>query len=369
MARFFTSTVDTKNHYNSHRSSQSAEPDDQRSLENSNNMQTNLAVLDRENVPSDLHHRESEINELTEALVNYHPKRSARLVSIFGPSGSGKTTLAKYFTRRFNEQSRPLKTGYTNCIDDKTPTQILQTLLRETGIRPATQPRSTARCLGELENVTDPILITIDEIGYLREPEFIKSLSRIGGIGVILIAMEEHEVLLRMPHEVRSRVQSAPTIRLSRYTQSQIEDILWGRIELALPEGFVTRPAVREMARHADGDAYVAIALLRECANSIDLYYHDKIDRELVDDVKDSVPLARNERDIEHLGTHPHLLYDIIKHDEPIKAGDLRRKYEAEASDPRGDRMRRVYLGELMRYNMITKDGRGLGTRYRTKAE
>lgn len=317
-----------------------------------------LEVLDPEYIPRDLHHRDGEIQQLKNTLERVLVDGSARTVTIFGPSGSGKTTLAKYVTRRFEAEAEPLKRGYANCIDEKTPTRILQRLLTETGIRPAAPNMSMSACLAVWKNRSDPVLLTIDDLGNLDEAAFIKSLMGTRRVGLILIGLKENEILAGLPTGVRERVQAAPTVRLKRYTNQQIEDILWGRLELGRSQHLITRPAIRAIAEWSRGNAYRAIVLLRECVETADLGY-DAIDRESVEEISANFLAPPDD-----LGTHERLLYRLIEEAGSITASKLKRRYEDQSPNPRGDSMRRRYLQRLERYGFISSSGAGFGKRY-----
>jgi Cdc6-like AAA superfamily ATPase len=315
-----------------------------------------LEVLDPQYLPRDLYHRDGEIQQLKNTLERVLYDGSARTVTIFGPSGSGKTTLAKYIMRRFTAEAERLKLGHASCIDEKTPTRILQKLLTETGIRPTASNMSQAACLAVWKNRSDPVLLTIDDLGDLDEPAFIKSLMGTRRVGLILIGLEENEILAGLPANVRSRMQAAPTIRLQRYTNQQIEDILWGRLEQS-PD-LVTGPAVRTIAEWSRGSAYRAIALLRECVQTAGVGYQ-AIDREVVEEVSEGFhPPPQT------LGTHERLLYSLIEEAGSITASALKRRYEEQSPNPRGDSMRRRYLQSLEQYGLISSTGSTRAKRY-----
>lgn len=316
-------------------------------------------VLDLEYIPRDLHHRDGQIQQLRDALAGVLTDGSARIVTIFGPSGSGKTTLAKYVSERFEEEAWDLETGYANCIDEQTPTQVLQTLVNETGLFQTPPPRSVSDCMALFRDASDPLVLTVDDLGHLDDPAFIKSLTGIRGVGVILIGIDEDEILATMPAGLRNRVRTARVVRLKPYTNQQLVVILWGRIELGFHPGIFTRPGVRAIAEWAKGDAYQAIALLRECLETVEVAESGSIDREFVTEVAAAFVPPPHE-----LGTHERLLYNLIEEAESITGRELKQRYEERSPTPRGNSARNRYLQTLEERGLISSTGTGRGKRY-----
>jgi hypothetical protein len=97
---------------------------------------------------------------------------------------------------------------------------------------------------------------------------------------------------------------------------------------------------------------------LRECVETADLGY-DAIDRESVEEISANFLAPPDD-----LGTHERLLYRLIEEAGSITASKLKRRYEDQSPNPRGDSMRRRYLQRLERYGFISSSGAGFGKRY-----
>jgi Cdc6-like AAA superfamily ATPase len=88
---------------------------------------------------------------------------------------------------------------------------------------------------------------------------------------------------------------------------------------------------------------------------------------ELIRDVADEVHEAVHDLHVRSLGTHQRALYTLIRDagSVGIRSSKLHSEYEQRVQSPRSRSMRRRYLQSLQRYELISKSGRGKGTRYR----
>ena len=74
---------------------------------------------------------------------------------------------------------------------------------------------------------------------------------------------------LRADGRVRSRLRSAETVRLDRYAQAELVDIVQYRVEHGFDTGLVADGADGAIADLAAGDAREAISLLRHGARNV----------------------------------------------------------------------------------------------------
>lgn len=328
------------------------------------------SVLHRDYIPNELPHRDGHIQSLRNSLARIPNPEEHELIALYGPAGSGKTTVARYVAQRFDDEYPELTVGYVDCVTCGNETTVLHELLKQTGHLPKSSgPKERYDYLARIRDATDPILLIIDELDFLEDPSVIHALYGTYGVWVILIGIDEYDVLQGINSGTRSRLQSAHHIRLSKYTNQQLADILWDRINLGLRHDLVSQSVVREIANRARGDAHYAISLLRECVNQLDPNRPEEITVEHVDEVQEKVSLDIRQRYEEQLATHPRILYTIIKEEEEISSGDLKREYETRVSEARSNRMRQKYLERLEQYNLIEKTGSGRGTVYHYEIE
>ena len=327
----------------------------------------NIEVFNQRFIPEDLHHRDGHIEELRHALDGIPDPKRHEMVTIYGPSGSGKTTLARYVARRFETEYPDLCVGYIDCIMQSTQTSALEELFGQTRLVPTvpTSPNRRFDYLAALRDAADPVLVIVDEVDFLEEPRLIHALHGTRGVWPIVIGIDETELLANMHPGVRTRLQSARHIRLSRFTHNQLTDIVWSRIERGLQSKDIVRPsAVDAIVERAEGNAGIAIAILRACIYHLDPHNREPITTDVVDIVKEAAEAGVRARYADRLATHPRLLFELIAAADSISASQLKREYVARAPNPRGDSMRQNYLGQLQRYGLVYTTGSGRGTRY-----
>lgn len=278
-------------------------------------------------------------------------------------------SCSRYVARRFESEYPDLTVGYIDCITHSTQTSALQELFEQTQLVQTVPTSSTRRFdyLAALRDATDPVLVIVDELDFLEEPRLIHALHGTRGVWPVVIGIDETETLANMHPGIRTRLQTARRIRLSRFTHIQLSDIVWSRIERGLHVPEVVRPAaVRAMVERAEGNASIAIAILRACIHHLDPHDFEPITTEVVDAVKEAAEAGVRARYADRLDTHPRLLYQLIKSTstDGITGGRLKSEYEKRSASPRSDRMRQNYLAQLQRYGLVDTTGRGRGMRY-----
>jgi Cdc6-like AAA superfamily ATPase len=63
-----------------------------------------VRVLQDEFIPSEVQHRDAEVNELTTALNPITRGHPGNTTFLFGPSGAGKTCISRFATECLREQ-------------------------------------------------------------------------------------------------------------------------------------------------------------------------------------------------------------------------------------------------------------------------
>jgi Cdc6-like AAA superfamily ATPase len=170
-----------------------------------------------------------------------------------------------------------------------------------------------------------------------------------------------------MDERVRSRLMGADRLEFEPYDPDELVDILSDRAEWGLEPGSIDQARLRKIALSAEGDARIAIGILRSAARKAEKEDSDEITREMI---QDSVPDAKDDvrqKNIEKLTKHQKKLYDIIQDEDQIEPGELYERYREEVEDPRSDRMLRKYLNKMVHYNLIDAEGEGRWRRYSAK--
>lgn len=317
-------------------------------------------------VPQDLQHRDSHINHLSVILAS-SALDYAEDVCIFGPSGAGKTTLAKYTLSQLEREMLDFRWGYVNCMADNTPATVLYQLVREVSLC-ADLPRervSSPHALSRLRECDDQIIVILDEVAVLDEQPIL-ALWELPNVSLMCITIDEDEWLSSLSSQAKSRMQSAATVRLGKYSQGELVDILDSRIDHGLIQSRVADGAVTKIADIAAGDARRAIAILRRAADHVETKELRELTLDIVVGVVEDADAEIRERRVRSLGTHQRLLYKIINDAGEIDASALHAQYEARSEAPKSRPSRRRYLSSLRRYNLIETTGAASATEYRS---
>jgi len=327
-------------------------------------MITDARALRPEYIPQDLHHRDGQIDHLSSVLAPPRLDR-AENVCIFGPSGAGKTTIAKYTLTQLEREVLGFRWAYVNCMADNTPGAVFYELARKVGVGADLRREGTptSRALDRLRACDDQIIAVLDEVDVVDE-EVLLALYEIPNVSMICITIDEDEWFSALGQQTKSRMRSAATIRLDKYSHDELVDILDSRAVHGLVSSRVADGAIERIADVAAGDARQGIATLRQAAS----YVQEREMRELTEEVvkavrDDAVDEVKNYRK-RSLGTHQRLLFRIISEAGTIDSGTLHARYEDRAQSPKSRSTRWRYLNILEQKELIESRGEGRGTEY-----
>ncbi|QIO23075.1 Cdc6/Cdc18 family protein [Haloarcula sp. JP-L23] len=331
-------------------------------------MITDARALRPEFVPRDLHHREGHIDHLSSILAP-PSLEYAEDICIFGPSGAGKTTIAKYTLGQLEREMLDLRWGYVNCLRDNSAGAVVHAFAREVGVgadlRSEGTPTSTV--IRRLRDRDEQFIAVLDEVAVLDE-EPLLALYEVPNVSLICITTAETEWLNSLNQAAASRMQSAATIRLEKYSHSELVDILDARIVHGLISSRVADGAVEHIADLAAGDAREGIALLRRAAVYVEQNEMRELTSEVVNAVVDDAEQDIHQRRVRSLGTHQRLLFRIIDEAGEIDGGTLHARYENRADSPKSQSSRSRYLRHLERYELIESEGSTRNRCYRSVA-
>ncbi|MGB9932881.1 Cdc6/Cdc18 family protein [Haloarcula amylolytica] len=327
-------------------------------------MITDARALRHEYVPQDLHHRGGQIDHLSSVLAPSTVELSED-VCLFGPSGAGKTTIAKYTLAQLERERLDIRWGYVNCMADNTPAAVLHELVRDVGLGADLRPEGAARsrAIQRLRNSDDRLFLVLDEVALLDEETLI-ALWEVPNVSLICITIDEDEWFTALSSQAKSRMQSAATVRLHKYSHSELVDILDSRVVHGLVSARVADGVIEQIADIAAGNAREGIAILRQAAMHVEEREMQELTTAVVDAVVEDAAADIRERRVRSLGTHQRLLLRIIEEAGSIDSGTLHARYEAQAQSPKSKSTRRRYLRSLCRYELIDRDGSTRGTRY-----
>lgn len=316
--------------------------------------------LRAEFVPSEVVHRDAEVNYLSSVLEPLTRGEPADTALITGPTGSGKTCIAKFTVNELRQENLDVESVYVNCWEDHTRFKALYRILDEIERTVDIHRQSTPRdvLLERLrEHAEPPCVVIFDEVDQLEDKGILYDLNRLPQYSLILIVNREEELFAGIDDRLASRLHGSERIRFDRYTVDQLVDILQERAKHALISNVVDESELELIADTASGDARVAITTLRIAARHAE---QGKTDRITADIIESAVPEARQElrqKNIEALTPHQRAVYDVIEDHGEIAPGDLYQEYRDRVDDPKADRTIRNYLNKLEQYNLITAEG------------
>jgi len=228
-------------------------------------MITNQQAFQQTYVPSELHHREGAIETLTTTLRPLTTREAGTDIFIFGPSGTGKPTLARYVVELLHRENPALTSGYVDAMANASHTDALRALAKDTGVADALRREGTAAStyLDRLRAVDGQVLAVVDEVQVLEDYRTLQVLWEIPNVTLLLVCLDEDRLFAEFDSQLRSRLGSARSIRLDRYTSDEMESILESRVEAGLEPDIIDEDTLRYLADLAAGDARRGIALLR----------------------------------------------------------------------------------------------------------
>jgi len=321
-------------------------------------------------VPSDVVHRDAEVNALSRVLEPVTDSDPAEPALITGPSGAGKTTITKFVVSRLRESVLDVESVHVNCWQSysrfKAIYRILEGLGRTVDIHRQSTPHDEL-----LDRLADyngpPVIVTLDEVDQLDDARLVYDLYRLEPFSFVLITNDEEELLADIDDRVRSRMQTAETIHFDRYSVDELTDIIAARAEHGLVPDAITTDQLRWIADAAAGDARVGLSILRSAARRADRQSTEVITDE---HVREAIPAARREvrsKNLESLRPEQRLVFEILHEEEELAPRDLYDKYVDQVDDPRTKRTVRSWLQKLAKYNLVEAAGRGPNRVYRVR--
>ncbi|WP_254271111.1 Cdc6/Cdc18 family protein [Haloarcula marina] len=327
-------------------------------------MITDARALRPEYVPRDLQHREGQIDHLSSVLAPSQLSY-AENVCIFGPPGVGKTTVAKYTLGQLERERLGIRWAYVSCLSESA-TGILHAAARNADLGADLRREGTPRSepLRRLREYDDQIVVILDEVSVLDE-EPLLALHEISNVSLVCITTYEDHWFSTLSGQATSRMRSAATVLLDKYSHAELVDILNARVSHGLMTSHVDDDVVPYVADLAAGDARRGIALLRRGVTHVQESDTERLTADIIDETADGVEQDIRSRRVRSLGTHHRLLLRIVEDAGEVDGGTLRERYEREADRPKSDSSRKRYLQLLQQYDLIERFGQKRGTMYR----
>jgi cell division control protein 6 len=268
-------------------------------------------------LPDKLVHREKQTQRLFSLLRPIAEAGTSSNAFLYGAVGTGKTHTAKRFCLDFrkyaSESNRAVDWDLVNCRQRMGDDAVLLRLLQHFDPHFPERGFSIAEKMGSLRKHLEQrklhFIVILDEVDALLKKsgaDLIYSFARIaeegtntkGNISMILISQRPN-ALEFMDAAAKSTFRPTHVVEFARYDRGELEDIVQGRVALAMHPGTVDDDLIGLIADIASefGDARYAIELLEKAGMLADEERAEEVAAEHVRSAKSHVhPIDVEER-------------------------------------------------------------------------
>jgi len=311
-------------------------------------------------VPREVEHRDAEVNHLSSVLEPIANGEPADTAVVTGPSGAGKTCIAKFVTEQLREEILDVEATYVNCWRNYTRFRTLYQVLDDLGATIDIHRQSTPHdeLVDRLQQYDGPRRVVIlDEADQLEDPSVIYDLHSLPQFAIICIANKEEELFSRVDDRLVSRLRSSEHVRMDKYHDEQLYDILSVRAKWGLDEDVITDDQLYRIADAAAGDARLAIGILRTAASKADRENYEDITDDILLDAAEDARAQIKQKSLDSLTPHQRVVYDIVRDHGPVGPSEINERYTEKVEDPRTKRTVRTYLSKMAQYNLLEAEG------------
>ena len=311
-------------------------------------------------VPREVEHRDAEVNHLSSVLEPITNGEPADTAIVTGPSGAGKTCISQFVTERLREEVLDVETTYVNCWRNYTRFRTLYQILDDLGATIDIHRQSTPHdeLVDRLQQHDGPrTVVILDEVDQLEDPSVIYDLHSLPQFAIICIANKEEELFSRVDDRLVSRLRSSEHVRMDKYHDEQLYDILSARAKWGLDEDVITDDQLYRIADAAAGDARLAIGILRTAANTASREGHEWITDEMLIDAAEDARSQIRQKSLDSLTPHQRVVYDVVRDHGPLGPSEIYEHYTGAVDDSRTKRTIRTYLSKMAQYTLLEAKG------------
>ncbi len=311
-------------------------------------------------VPQEIEHRDAEVNHLSSVLEPITNGEPAETAIVTGPSGTGKTCISQFVTERLREEVLETETTYVNCWRNYTRFRTLYQILDDIGPTIDIHRQSTPHdeLIDRLQQFDGPrTVVILDEVDQLEDPNIIYDLHSLPQFAIVCIANKEEELFSRLDDRLVSRLRSSEHVRMDKYHDEQLYDILHARAKWGLEQGVVSDDQLYRIADAAAGDARLAIGILRSAARTATRENNDRITDDSLLNAADDARAQIKQTNLESLTPHQQAVYEIVRDHGPLSPSGIYDRYTDSVDDPRTKRTVRTYLSKMAQYNLLEAAG------------
>jgi len=317
-------------------------------------------------IPSRIIHRDSHISALRETLRPLIEGTQARHAFIHGPTGTGKTCTSRFISEGIASEVGAIDSVYINCWEHTSRYSVLFRILESLQSSLTAHRKGSApdELLGMLRKRLESsgLVVMLDEVDALTDFHILYDLILMEKVSMIMISNKD-TALSGVDDRIRSRLSSMENILYPKYSRDELIDILKDRADIGiLPEKFPGGLA-RKIAERSDGDARVALSMLRVCAEKA-----ESSDMETIPDKISEVGNVPKKDVAEYLNDYQRLILDILKDRGELDSTSLFNELISSSRKANiekiVDRTFRKYMSILSDKNLVRMTGTGRWTKY-----
>ena len=268
--------------------------------------------------------------------------------------------VPKFVTERLREEVLDVETTYVNCWRNYTRFRTLYQILDDLGATIDIHRQSTPH-----DELVDRLqqydgrrtVVILDEVDQLEDPSIIYNLHSLPQFALICIANAEEELFSRVDDRLVSRLRSSEHVRMDKYHDEQLYDILQARTKWGLDEDIITNEQLYRIADAAAGDARLAIGILRTAASTAERENHERITDDILLDAAEDARAQIKQKSLDSLTPHQRVVYNIVRDHGPLGPSEIYERYSEQVDDPRTNRTVRTYLSKMEQYNLLQTEG------------
>ena len=322
-------------------------------------MVINEEALSDDFVPATPLHRDREMRRIAECVESDTPNH----MWVCGKPGAGKTLAIRHVLKHTTANAGEPHVEI-DCWEMDTYHRVLDEIARQLDRASAkrTPLEDKVRGFGkqEVEAYLDGhrFVVVLDQIDQPSPKErnaILYNLTQLGHVRIICVTSDA-EPLMDIDARVQSRL-NAVVMKFRPYSPDQLMDILKQRALQGLREGTWTDATISDIAQLVQGDARLAIRLLRDAAQLAAHEGTTRIESEHVKTVAKSVWRNGPAQKLAKLSNHHRLLYKLTPRKDTIASDHLRRAYvsscQAHQIEPIAQRTYTKYLRAMINAKLL----------------
>lgn len=366
-------------------------------IEKRKNITKNKQVLLTTYVPNILPHRTAQIERIASIISSALNGDKPSNIMVYGKTGTGKTAVLNYIgkeLRKADENEEKCKYIYVNCEIVDTPYSVLfnignQIIVEDSRRIPFTGwsfEKVYSEIVNYINNMNKVFIVVLDEIDKLIDRKgddvfyyLAKINENLESSKVSLIGISNNMKFMELLEPKAKSRLGGESVIFPPYSKDELEDILRERVKEAFDENVIEDSVISYCASigaKVDGDARVAIDLLKTAADIAERNGDEKVQEAHVKSAKNSIEFDIVSEAIKTLPPQSKLvLIAVIKNVESgnssMTTGDVYKAYQSLCgmigTSVLSQRRIGDLIGELDSLGLITASIRSFGRAGRSR--